>query len=335
MQSSKSQSKRRDGLVAVFIGATSGIGLGTLKQFAKQSSSPQIYIAGCSESAAASILKELESLNPKGTYVFQETEITLLKNVDKVCEEIKSKEEKVDLLFMSPAYITLGERNDTIEGIDISYALTYYTRLRFTYNLLPLLNASSAPRVISILGGGLESEIDLQDLEIRNNFKAQKAMKYSTTQTTLAFEELANSNPSITFIHKYPGFVNTGAIGRFLGSQKGLFAKPATFFKWFLLPIVNLMAVSVDEAGERGLFLATSARYPPRNPTSGGVEATVLPKGAEVAEDIEGSGVYILGPSDDSKRFTPALAALRLQGASKIVWECTLSVFDRAVGASG
>lgn len=105
------ESKQAEGLVAVFIGGTSGIGMGTLKQFAKQTTSPKIYIVGRSQSAATPLLKELESLNSKGTYVFQETEISLLKKVDKVCQEIKAKEEKVDLLFMSPAYITLGERN--------------------------------------------------------------------------------------------------------------------------------------------------------------------------------------------------------------------------------
>lgn len=105
------ESKRADGLVAVFIGGTSGIGMGTLKQFAKQISSPKIYIVGRSKSAATPLLKELGCLNSKGTYIFQETEVSLLKNVDKVCNEIKAHEEKVDLLFMSPAYITLEVRN--------------------------------------------------------------------------------------------------------------------------------------------------------------------------------------------------------------------------------
>lgn len=181
----------------------------------------------------------------------------------------------------------------------------------------------------------MESEIDLQDLEIKNDFKAQKAMKYSTTQTTLAFEELARSNPSVTFIHKYPGFVNTGAVGRFMGSQKGFAAIPATFFRWFILPFVNLLATSVEEAGERGLFLATSVRYPPSEPKMGVEWTSVLPKGVETAKDIEGTGVYILGPADDSKDITPALAALRAQGGSKIVWESALSVFERATGSSG
>lgn len=86
------------------------------------------------------------------------------------------------------------------EGIDIPHALRYYSRLRFAYNLLPLLAASSSPRVISILAGGQESSLDLDDLEVKNNFNTFKAAANGTTQTTLAFEELAKSYPGVTFM---------------------------------------------------------------------------------------------------------------------------------------
>jgi hypothetical protein len=96
----------------------------------------------------------------------------LIKNVDKACDEIKSCEKKLDLLFMSPGYLSFDGRNgnyyynaikllltlilESTEGIDIPHALRYYTRLRFAFNLLPLLNASSSPRIVSILAGGKE-----------------------------------------------------------------------------------------------------------------------------------------------------------------------------------
>jgi len=98
-----------------------------------------------------------------------------------------------------------NSRSETTEGIDIPHALRYYTRLRFVYNLLPLLNASPSPRVVSILAGGKETEVDLDDLEFRNNFNGFKAAGNGATQTSLAFEELAKNNPNITFIHKFPG----------------------------------------------------------------------------------------------------------------------------------
>jgi hypothetical protein len=57
------------------------------------------------------------------------------------------------------------------------------------------------------------------------------------------------------------GFVDTGVIERFLNTVTGVMAIPATIAKWTVLPILNLFSTTVDEAGERGLFIATSARY--------------------------------------------------------------------------
>jgi NAD(P)-dependent dehydrogenase (short-subunit alcohol dehydrogenase family) len=342
------------GLVAVFVGATSGIGMGTLKQYAKYAQGGKAYIVGRSKNATEPLLNELKASNPKGTFEFIETEISLIKNVDLACEEIKSKEKKIDILFLSAGFLAYGGRNgllfislhedkanegsESAEGIDIPHALRYYSRLRFVYDLLPLLTESPSPRVISILAGGKESAIDINDLEVHNDFTMVKAASNGTTQTTLAFEELAKAYPSITFIHKYPGFVNTGVIGRFLGTVTGVMAIPATIAKWAVLPIVNWFSTTTDEAGERGLFIATSARYPPSKPNMDFV-GVQLPEGLEVADssvvkDGVGNGVYRLGATDDSAPDGDVLPGYRLDEVGKTVWEQTQAVWDRALGRS-
>ena len=108
-------SKESSGLVAVFVGATSGIGMGTLKQFAKYANAPKAYILGRSKKAATPLLDEIKSSNPQGTFEFIETEISLIKNIDLACDDIKSKEKKVDILFLSPGYLTLEGRNGTYQ----------------------------------------------------------------------------------------------------------------------------------------------------------------------------------------------------------------------------
>ncbi|KAH7321556.1 hypothetical protein BKA65DRAFT_512452 [Rhexocercosporidium sp. MPI-PUGE-AT-0058] len=329
-------SEQASDLVAVFVGATSGIGMGSLRQFAKNTKAPKIYILCRSKGAATPLLNEIKKLNPEGTYELIETEISLIKNVDKACDEIKSKEKKVDLVFVSPGYLAFGGRAESEEGIDIPHALRYYSRLRFIYNLLPLLKASPLPRVISILAGGQESAIDITDLEVKNDFTFIKAAENGTTQTTLAFEELAKFNPTITFIHKYPGFVNSGVLDRLLASASGLYAIPAALGRC-LLPIVNLFSMTIDEAGERVLFLATSSRYP--SSTIGGIAGVELPAGLKVAEasvtkDGVGNGVYRLGPNDESAKESPVLPGYRQDGVDKLVWEETQAVWERALARS-
>jgi NADP-dependent 3-hydroxy acid dehydrogenase YdfG len=103
--------KTNSGLVAVFVGATSGIGMGTLKAFTKNANAPHIHILGRSKSAAKPLLDELHASNPGASINFIETEISLMKNVDKACDEIKSKEQKVDILCTSSGYLTWEGRN--------------------------------------------------------------------------------------------------------------------------------------------------------------------------------------------------------------------------------
>jgi hypothetical protein len=69
-------------LTAVFVGGTSGIGMGTLKEL-KYAYVPKVCIFGRSRAAAKPLLDELASSNPDGTFVFLETEFTLMKNVDR------------------------------------------------------------------------------------------------------------------------------------------------------------------------------------------------------------------------------------------------------------
>jgi NADP-dependent 3-hydroxy acid dehydrogenase YdfG len=108
-------------LVAVFAGATKGIGMGALKAFAKQTKFPKAYIAVRSIEAATPLLKELETSNPEGSFILYETEISLMKNVDKMCDEIKAKEKKVDILFLTPADLIFGKKKGKSFGINSSH----------------------------------------------------------------------------------------------------------------------------------------------------------------------------------------------------------------------
>jgi NADP-dependent 3-hydroxy acid dehydrogenase YdfG len=101
------------GLVAVFAGATAGIGRATLQQFARNANGPRAYIIGRSNEKGSHIIAELKTINPMGTYVFIEGQISLMKEVDRVCEAIKKFETHVDILCMSPGYLSLGGRNGT------------------------------------------------------------------------------------------------------------------------------------------------------------------------------------------------------------------------------
>lgn len=98
------------GLVAVFAGATDGIGLGTLRQFAKYVNGPIAFIIGRSEAKAEHIIHDLKKLNPMGNFHFIEGQVSLIHEIDRVAEEIKRLAIHVDMLFMSPGYLTFENK---------------------------------------------------------------------------------------------------------------------------------------------------------------------------------------------------------------------------------
>lgn len=109
-------------LVAVFVGGTSGIGECTIRTLAAthgdQGKGLRIYIVGRNAAAAEQTIAYCRSVCSRGQFLFVKADdLSLLKDVDRVCSEILRLEEKeaalsggkprLDILVMSQAYFPL------------------------------------------------------------------------------------------------------------------------------------------------------------------------------------------------------------------------------------
>ncbi|KAK6358080.1 hypothetical protein TWF730_007435 [Orbilia blumenaviensis] len=313
--------------VCVFVGGTTGIGFFTLKQLAASTVSPKVYYIGRTPSNAVIVQKQLEEINPKGTYIFVECDILLIKNVDKACEQIREKEKEINLLYGSAGMIRIGHP-DTAEGVNFMAAISYYSHARFIFNLLPLLKASAAnnhfARVIRIGAGGLERSLDPNDLDMRNSGFVRARLQHGTV-VTVSLDHLAKENPDISFIHAYAGAVKT---------------EGQTFPGLFSLAIRALMTIAgswllipEEESGQRNLFYATSDIYPASSKAEEAKKAldregTEEGKAVAVGLDgIKGSGCYTLHWDGTAKSGKKVLLEYRETGITKKVWEHTLAVF--------
>ncbi|GJN76103.1 NAD(P)-binding protein [Purpureocillium lilacinum] len=304
------------GLVAVFLGATSGIGQNALRQFVERTVEPRVYIVARNATAISPFIEELRSKNPGGKYEVIEKDVSLVKNVDEVAAIVKAKETKLDLLFLSVGFFSFDGRQDTSEGLDASLTTRYYSRLRITQLLLPLLNASSSAHVMSVLAGGLEGPINEDDLSLSDpkNFSVSAGNSHSATMLTLSFEHLARENPTVSFVHAFPGLVSTPLLGR---TSSGLIG---TVLRWVVMPLLKLFVATPAEAGARALFHATSARY--------SVDGGLVPllEGVEKATKSKG-GVFLVDAKGESADNEKVLEDFRRRGVDKLVWEHTMEVF--------
>lgn len=214
-------------------------------------------------------------------------------------------------------------------------ATGYYARTRFISNLLPnLKQAAGLRRVVSVLAGGHEGPIDVNDFQGKT-MSMLKIRGHLVSMTDMALEILAEQAPEVTFINDYPGAVKTG-IGR----------DSNTLLAWFmtivLMIIGPLIYIPIRESGERHLFFATSAKYPPRvrfDAAAEGSSGVPLSEGVEVASGTDGnvgSGVYSIHWKGEhaGPKVVKLLAGLREQGMAQKVWTHTVGEFDRIVGST-
>jgi NAD(P)-dependent dehydrogenase (short-subunit alcohol dehydrogenase family) len=337
------------GLVAVFIGATSGIGEYSLKQFAKHASRPRAYFVGRSQEAGDRILAECKALNPKGEYIFRKGDVSLIRVVDDICREIKSKEKAINILCVSQGNMvsytsksqlsTVGRAEwltmksaETTEDLHMMTSLIHYSRIRFIVNLLPLIQkATSLRRVINIFTAGKEGPIYTDDIQAWK-VPIRSIMGHGSSLATISLEALAKKAPDVSFIHGFPGHVKTN-LAR--GGQGPMVFVLAQVFKFTSLFHQSRFIPSV-ECGERHVFLMTSAKYPAGMPVEG-TSGIALADGLEAARGTDGqlgSGVYSVDENGESYGFKTedVMAKLRKEGAMEKVWNDLETKWKRITG---
>jgi len=150
-------------LIAVFVGATSGIGLAAIEALLKSTTSPKVFLVGRSKSTFAPTLTKIQNLNASAALIFVEAQVSLLKEVDRVCTIVKAQESAIDLLWVSQGGLSMSGHELTLEGLRTDLAVKYYSRTLFMYKLMLSLNRSLGPRIISIIAAGAEGALNITD----------------------------------------------------------------------------------------------------------------------------------------------------------------------------
>ena len=306
--------------VVVFVGGTSGIGKLTLKALVATGASMRVYLVGrkSSEATTQSFIQELHATNAKAEIVWTEGEVSLLAETKRVCDVIRGKETRVDLLFLTAGYAPFGPRVETAEGLEIAQSLAYYSRMLFVLQLLPLLEAAEAARVVSVLGGGLErATVNLDDIDLKKpgSLSGIKGQIQYTTLNTTTLDSLAQKHPKVTFIHSWPGWVNTGNVRRGMDPNS-----PWGWFVWLVLePLIGLIAISDDMSGQRHLFQSTSAAFGGR-----GVPWKGKPGVNSLGQEAD--GLFLVNYKCDCTPNAKVLPVLREKAQGK-VWDHTQEVF--------
>ncbi|KAI1391782.1 uncharacterized protein F4822DRAFT_105390 [Hypoxylon trugodes] len=307
-------SQRVEGVVCVFAGATNGIGARTLERSVSLFQSATFYILGRSSARFERDQRPvLDSLKTPGCrIVFIETEVSLIAAVDAASSQIAAAESKVDYLFMSMGTgVPFGGAEYTSEGLEVCFALSYYSRARLLSNLLPLLRQAPNPRVLCVLNGGREKLIDETDLGLEKPgaWSVRGAIKHNTVLMSIALDRFAadEGNSHITFLHNFPGLVRTDNPRK--KNPTGLLGLLLRFVNKFIVTFAQfLVGMSSKEAGERQAYHLTSNTY--------------------------GPGSWRISLKGDVVPDNAALKHYREAGWMDKFWEFTVRTWDRALAQS-
>ncbi|KAG9401265.1 hypothetical protein AC1031_010023 [Aphanomyces cochlioides] len=225
------------GQTALVVGGTSGIGEGIARRLAQAKF--DVVIAGRNAVRGNEIVKELNDINPTGTYRFLPVDAQLMKNV----QGLSSQVPPIDKLVLTQGIGTFQGYTPTSEGIDQKLALHYYSRMAFIQEFLPMLRESmNSPRVLSVLTAGVHPPYlhYREDSEVKEHYSIKNAADAGCMYNDLMLDAWSEKpeNSGIAFAHSAPGFVATN-----LGSGMPWIVR-------LLLKPAQLLARSKDECGE-------------------------------------------------------------------------------------
>ncbi|KAH8162616.1 hypothetical protein CIB48_g5626 [Xylaria polymorpha] len=279
------------GLVAVFVGGTSGVGEYTLQAFARYARAPKVIIVGRSREAADRILEECRGVNPEGCFEFVRGDVSLLRNV-----------ETGAWLFNR-----LTPTSETSEGLPHnqrpSNALA--RPLHHEPPPAPTARGVSAAR--------------------RTGFPLLKWRDQIASIGTLLLEEAQRRAPDVAFVHTVPGVVRSGIMR---DVQPTLRLSIIIAVSRLLAPLIN---VPPAECGERHVFAATSAAFAPAEGAGGAGVPLVGMAAARGTDGRVGSGVYSLSQKLDPAlpKVEEVLRRFREDGTARKVCDAVAADFKR------
>ncbi len=211
--SEENLTKNLSGKVYVVTGTTSGIGLATVKQLAKQSAT--VICASRNVDLANKIILETSNEHTNNKLHCIHLDLTSLTSVRNFSKNFTSKFEKLDGLVNNAGIMHTTEQT-TDDGFELQFGVNFLGHFLLTELLLPTLAKTKDSRIIhtsSVMHD--RASIELDDL----NFKKRKYSRIKAyNQSKLAqilyarYQAKLAKRSNITSVSIHPGWVQTPLI---------------------------------------------------------------------------------------------------------------------------
>lgn len=227
-------------------GATSGIGEVTAYSLADMGA--EVIVVSRNEQKTRAVAEKILAKGQKA-YPFV-ADLSSKADILKLAEEIHAKYDILDVLLNNAGAIFM-KRLESIDGLEMTFALNHLNYFMLTNLLLDLLHKGTKPRIVNVSSGAhFAGRIDFSDLQIKKKYSGWRAYSASKLMNVLFTYELdrqlRKQRSEITVNALHPGFVATN-----FGKSNGGLLQP-------IFGITQLAALKPEEGAKTSIYLASS-----------------------------------------------------------------------------
>jgi NAD(P)-dependent dehydrogenase (short-subunit alcohol dehydrogenase family) len=234
--------------ICLVTGATAGIGFITARELARLGA--KVTIVGRSAARVDETLRQIRSEVPGARVDSLLADLSSQAEVRRLADDVKARLDRLDVLVNNAGAMFL-KRTESVDGIEMTFALNHLSYFLLTNLLLPLIKASAPARIVNVASTAHRGvSVDFDDLEGKKTYRCWKAYSQSKLCNVLFTNELARRlvGTGVTANSLHPGFVRTS----FLNALDG---------KWWSRPLRALgdrIAISPEAGARTSIYLASS-----------------------------------------------------------------------------
>jgi NAD(P)-dependent dehydrogenase (short-subunit alcohol dehydrogenase family) len=207
------------GKVVLITGATSGIGLVAARELAKMGA--RLVGVGRDAEKCARVAAQVRRASSNPQVEFLLADLSSQEQVRRLAADFLSRYDRLDVLLNDAGGIFF-RRQESADGIELTFALNHLGYFLLTNLLLDLLIRSAPARVVNVSSDAhYRGQIDIADLEVKRRYNGLQAYAQSKLANVLFTYELARrlQGSGVTANALHPGFVTTS----FGHNNRGLF----------------------------------------------------------------------------------------------------------------
>jgi len=201
-----------EGRSYMITGSNSGIGKQTALEIVKRGGT--VHMVCRNPSTGEEAKQELIETTGNNDVHLHILDLSKPTDVLKFARKFSEENSKLDVL-VNNAGCMVNTRETNKEGLDMNFATNTLGTYLLTTSLLPLLEKSDQPRVITVSSGGmLVQKLDVDDLQFQKMSKYDGTMAYAQNkrQQVEMTESWSAKHPGIHWSVMHPGWADTPAV---------------------------------------------------------------------------------------------------------------------------